>query len=293
MSRSLFRTVFLVAFFLLVSSCANAQRETSLPTLLPGDTERSVMVNGLERSYLLHIPPGINSQQSVPIAFAFHGFYLRPIDLQVGTEIDDFSNLSSFLVVYPEGVGLRWNVAEIGPGDAIEQNVDELAFVEEILLNLDTIANIDPKRIYAIGHSMGGALVYQLACEMPETFAAVASVAGPMEYSSCNPDQAVSVIHFHGLKDQMVPFSGGGENNFPPSKHGIDTWADLNDCLGANDEKYDENGISHLTYTKCQDRTAVELYTSDTGIHPSYSFGPVGIPVIELTWDFFKAHPKP
>jgi polyhydroxybutyrate depolymerase len=266
-------------------------KETS--PIEPGDTERSVIVNDLERSYLLHIPPGIDSQQPVPLVFAFHGWTLRPVDLQMTAGFDDLADQSSYLVVYPAGVGNSWNTREEGPGITIAHNVDESAFVKAILSDLETMATIDPKRIYAAGRSMGGALAYRLACEMSDTFAAIASVAGPMEYHSCQPQQAVSVIHIHGLADKSVPFSGGGEHNLQPVENGLETWVELNHCPSAAEERDEEKGINHLAYAPCQGETGVELYTSDSGIHPIYSFGPVGIPASEIIWEFFVAHPKP
>ena len=50
-----------------------APTTTPAPTLQPGDLERSVIFDGQERNYLLHIPPGMNSQQPAPLVFVFHG----------------------------------------------------------------------------------------------------------------------------------------------------------------------------------------------------------------------------
>ena len=41
-----------------------APTATAAPTIQPGDSERKLMVNDLERSYLHHIRPGLNSPQS-------------------------------------------------------------------------------------------------------------------------------------------------------------------------------------------------------------------------------------
>ena len=51
---------------------------TPIPTIQPGESERTLMVDDRERSYLLYIPPGLDSQQSVPVIFAFHGFTQSP-----------------------------------------------------------------------------------------------------------------------------------------------------------------------------------------------------------------------
>ena len=266
-----------------------APTATAAPTIQPGDSERKLMVNDLERSYLLHIPPGLNSQQPVPVIFAFHGISESPFQMQSVAEFDDIADLANFLVVYPRGVGGSWNTGEAGPGSAIAQNVDELAFIRQMLSDLGTITSIDPKHIYAVGFSQGGALVYRLACDMSDTFAAIASVSGPMEYSACQPSQAVSVIHVHGLADTFVPYSGGGSYDLPPVEQGIATWVQLDDCTGSAQVEKPTNIITHTAYAACQAGTAVELYTIDTGGHA----WPYGWPASEIVWDFFAAHPKP
>ena len=187
----------------------------------PGDSERELMVDGLERSYLLHVPPGLGSQQPVPVIFAFHGIDEGPRAMRHGSEFNAVADLAGFLVVYPRGLEQSWNTGEEdGPGYAIAQDVDEPAFIRQILSDLNTIATIDPKRVYAVGLSLGGALAYRLACDMSDTFAAIASVSGPMSYSACQPSQAVSVMHVHGLADAIAPYSGGGLYDvLPASPH--------------------------------------------------------------------------
>jgi len=268
-----------------------APTATAAPAIQPGDSERKLMVNDLERSYLLHIPPGLNSQQPVPVIFAFHGYSSTPYQMQTVTEFDNVADLANFLVVYPKGVEYSWNTGEKGPGSAIAQNVDEPAFIRQMLSDLDTIANIDPKRIYAVGWSQGGALVYRLACDMSDTFAAIASVSGPMEYSACQPPQAVSVIHVHGLADTTVPYSGGGSYDRSPVEQGIATWVQLDDCTGSAQVEKPTNIITHTAYASCQAGTAVELYTIDSGRH-DWPYKHVW-PASEIIWDFFEAHPKP
>lgn len=268
-----------------------APTATATPTVQPGNSERKLMINDRERSYLLHIPPGLNSQQPVPVIFAFHGYNLTPSQMQRAVEFDDVADLANFLVAYPKGGGNSWNTGEEGPGSAISQNVDEQAFIRQMLSDLDTIANIDYKRIYAVGFSQGGALVYRLACDMSDIFAAIASVSGPMEYSTCQPAQTVSVIHVHGLADTLVPYSGGGSLDLSPVEQGIATWVQLNDCTDSPKVEKPSNIITHTEYASCQAGTAVEFYTIDPGGHswPSKDVWPAS----EIIWDFFTAHPKP
>ena len=94
-----------------------------------------------------------------------------------GCQFNDIADHDGFLVVYPAGKGDSWNSGEKGPGFAIANDIDDIAFVKEILSDLETMFNLDPERIYAMGFSLGGAMAYRLACDMSDTFAAVASVA--------------------------------------------------------------------------------------------------------------------
>jgi len=104
---------------------------------------------------------------------------------------------------------------------------------------------------------------------MPDTFAAVAPVAGVLLDNPCQPSQPVSIIQVNGKSDTLVPYGGGlgdfmsGTINFPPVEQGIATWTQLDGCTGsAQSEK--QGTIGTLTaYTSCKAGSAVELYTLD------------------------------
>jgi polyhydroxybutyrate depolymerase len=292
----------ILVFTLALSACMTGlagptptPSSTPIPPFQPVATERTVMVNDLERSYLLHIPPDLNGKEPVPVVFAFHGYTIPAKGMQYATRMDVIADREKFLVVYPMGLELSWNTgAEEGThgGYALANNVDDLAFIRQILADLETIYNIDPKRIYASGHSQGAMFTYRLGCDMSDTFAAIAPVAGVHLLGDCNPTRAVSVIHFHGLADRHVPFEGGGQglNDFYPVEDSIETWAEINQCPSSVIEEDETNGITHITYAPCQAGTAVELYTIRAEGHdwPRNKF-----PASETIWEFFVAHPMP
>lgn len=287
----------------IVSACGPAALQptpTPAATLKPGDSQHTISVNGVERSYLLHIPPGMDSSRPNPLVFALHGFdnehFFEVTDLQNMTGFSAISDQSGFILVYPSGVNGVWNVGGGCCGSASEDKVDEIAFIRQILTDLVPLARIDPKRVYASGFSMGAMLAFKLACDMPETFAAVAPVAGVLLESPCQPSQPVSILQVNGRKDTLVPYVGGvgnfmtGSINFPSVETGFSIWAKLNGC--GSQAKIEPQGSlgTHSSFLSCKAGTAVELYTLDAlgNNWPSQYV----LPLSQMIWDFFKTHTK-
>jgi polyhydroxybutyrate depolymerase len=254
-------------------------------------------VGDLERDYLLHIPPGLDSQQPVPVVFAFHGSEEGADVIQGMSGFNDIADINGFIVVYPNGFRGDWNLGVPG----LETYIDDFGFVRQMLADLGTIVRVDPKRIYATGFSAGANFSYRLACEMSDTFAAIAPVEGWMFNYPCQPQQPVSVVHVHGMNDSytgqtLTPGDVGitGTTNIimPSVEQAVATWAQLDGCSGtAQVEK--QGIITHTVYSSCKAGTAVELYAIEGGPHvwpPPYAFPTAST---QMIWDFFKAHPKP
>jgi polyhydroxybutyrate depolymerase len=240
------------------------------PTIQPGDSERTLTINGQERTYLLHIPPGLDKGHPVSVVLIFHELEASAEDVSLLTHFDDIADKNGF--------------------------IDEIAFVRQILSDLGTVASLDPKGVYVAGFSNGGMLSYRLACEMSDTFAAIASVSGDLFYSPCQPQQSISVIQVHGLADTIVPYNGGKgiylpNVIFPPVEQGITTWVQLDGCPSSAKVESEGTIFTHYIYAPCKAGTAVELYTFNSGGHewPSKYVWPAS----QAIWDFFAAHPKP
>ncbi len=262
---------------------------TSAPTLQPSDVTRKLTVGGLDRSYLLHTPPGLDSLHAVPVLFAFHGLQMSPEDMQSMTGFNAIADKEHFLVVYPAGIGEAWN-NHVCCGEAAAKNVDDIGFIRQIVADLGTSMRVDPNRIYATGFSNGGVFVYRLACEMSDVFAGIAPVSGGMVFGPCQPKERMSLLIVHGLDDSTIPYAGGGDNNAPPVEQIVDTWKTLDGCTGT--ARVDElaNSIKHSAYASCQSGTGVELYAIDGAGHewPPETL----LPAPQIIWDFFAAHPR-
>ena len=248
--------------------------------------DHSVTVKGVQRTFVVHIPVGL--PRPAPVVLIFHGAGGRPQSIERRTGLDELADQHGFIAVYPAGTdrgsrpGGTWNVG--GPNN--RSSSDDVAFVRAVLRDVELMSPIDHNRIYAIGFSMGGIFSYRLACEMSETFAAIAPVAATMVEQSCHPNSPVAVLHIHGTDDDRIPIGGGrGEKTapgrmWPGPQQAVSSWSKLDGCR--EQPIPSDNGCT--TYGQC--RAAVEYCAIPGGGH-SWPGG-----ASERIWAFFAANPK-
>jgi polyhydroxybutyrate depolymerase len=302
-------------FVLLALGCVFTKPSVSTAShaLTTGEHTYSLSYAGLDRSYILYVPNSVQQGQPVPLIFVFHGGTGNAESAVRMSGFNAVADRNGFIVAYPNGTGrlsndllLTWNGGDCC-GYAQEKNVDDVGFVRAIVADLKTQTNIDPKRVYATGMSNGGILSQRLACEAADLFAAVAPVAGTLNFSPCHPSHPISVIEFHGTGDQHIPYDGGFgpqslvDVDFKSVKDSIGFWTSFNGCNSQPQTESFED-IRHETWTGCADSTSVELYTIIGGGHswPGGQGGWAGsdpptttISASQLIWEFFAAHPRP
>jgi polyhydroxybutyrate depolymerase len=286
---------------------------TTSPSLPAGEITRTLTYAERERSYILYVPASINWSQPVPLVFVFHGGTGNAESAIRMSGFNEVADQNGFIVVYPNGTGrlsddklLTWNGGTCC-GYAQEKNVDDVGFVRAVVADLQPLANIDAKRIYATGMSNGGLLSNRLACEAADIFAAVAPVAGTLNFLPCTPSQPISVIEFHGTDDQHIPYNGGAgpeslvDVEFASVQDSVGFWILSNGC-NPQPQTNSFSDIQHEIWTGCTGITTIELYTIIGGGH-SWPGGTSGRPdadqptqtisASQLIWEFFAAHPKP
>ncbi len=195
----------------------------------------------------------------------------------------------------------------------MRRSVDDVGFVRKLLDDLQRVLNIDANRIYATGISNGAMMSYLLASKMSDRISAIAPVAGPMGTVDCSPRHPVSVMHFHGTKDEFVRVEGGPG---PKSKTGtkfysvpysVEAWVKANRCeKSANtvrlpDVSRDGMTVSKKTWRGGRGGSEVVLFLIDGGGHtwPGREtrlryLGPStkDISANDLMWEFFQRHPR-
>jgi len=294
-----------------------------LVAAVPGfaaDNQRKLQVGGRERGYAVHVPPGATDSRPMPLVIVLHGGGGSGAGAATQTGFSREADRGGFLVAYPDGTDrvrpflnalgkpglLTWNAGGCC-GYAMENRVDDVAFLRAMIGEIERGYRVDPKRICATGLSNGAMMAYRLACEASDVVAAVGIVAGVV-LAPCAPAAPVSVIYIHGSADEYVPVGGGigrkslTRTSYLPVADSLALWAHADGCP-ADPELGDTALLVHLRdYRPCRADAEVAYYLIDGGGH-SWPGGErmaafldppsQAIAATPLIWRFFAAHPKP
>lgn len=125
----------------------------------------------------LHRPPGVPA--GAPLVVLLHGCTQQAPDLEsVGWTA--LSDSWGFFLLYPQQLAANnpagcFNFFE--PGDQVREAGEPLSIAQ--MIDAATSAHsIDPKRVFVVGFSAGGAMAAVMAATYPERFAGAALVAG-------------------------------------------------------------------------------------------------------------------
>lgn len=170
---------------------------------------RSWEVAGVKREGLIAGPEKI-SGIGAPLVFVFHGHGGSAAQVARSMPVHEF--WPEAVVVYLQGLPTPGQLTDPagrkagwqkGPG---AQDDRDLKFFDHMRTTLAQELKIDPRRIYATGHSNGGGFTYLLWATRREVFAAFgpsAAVAG-RGYPALQP---APVIHVAGTNDRLVKYS--------------------------------------------------------------------------------------
>ncbi|MCC6804244.1 MAG: hypothetical protein IT319_15285, partial [Anaerolineae bacterium] len=214
-----------------------------------GSSAHEIESGGMTRAYQMYVPTGYDPAQPTPLVISLHGFAGNPREQERDSGWDAIAEREGFLVVYPAGTGSpgRWNAGQREIPGVRERarglfqqflggffetvQVDDVAFIRDLIAELQAFYCIDPARVYVNGMSNGGGMTNRLACEAADVFAAAGMVAGAYtDFGGCDPSRPIPVIAFHGVKDPIVPYEGVGEIRFPAVESWVADWAARDQC---------------------------------------------------------------
>ena len=285
-----------------------------------GTTKHTVVVDGEEREYFLHLPKGADPSKPIPLIIAYNGVntndvQLGGLELKGGEHMEAFSRLSEkadkegFAVAYMQGnedKNYTWN-----NGEWAFSNKNDIDYTKATLSDITQSQTVDSSRIYAVGFSQGESFVHTIANdpEMRDTFAAIGVVGGWMTGSEQIAGQdgsadPLSIISIHSEADPTVPINGAWQSFFAApfarmesenkeesyyrSRNDITAEPTFEQITGAN------GNLLGTTFHSMNDNTGeeVEMVTlKDLGhVWPGGLGGESEVNATDRIWEFFDRH---
>ncbi len=297
--RKLFNILASVMIAILLTGCGGGGDSAAPNTPDPGFPISS-------RPYQLKIPANYDPGSPTALIVLLHGYSSNSNEVANYFGLIKAADSQGFLLAYPDGTidsrGNRyWNGTDaccaFDPDPA-----DDVSYLTSVMDDIAAKYNVDPNRIYFVGHSNGAFMSNRMACEHSSRIAAIVTLAG-MQWNDprlCPTTKPVSVLHIHGDLDDTIFFDGG--NVFgtlsPSAFDSTATWAAKDGCTGNLIDlppnidlesviTGDETRVQR--YTGCPAGIDVELWTITGGSHiPTFSTN-----IADLIWNFLSTHPKP
>ena len=175
-------------------------------------TREKITVADSQREYVSYVPKNLGTKR--PLLISCHGMN-QDANYQKGMmDLAPIADTAKFVTVFPEGEGKSWDISG-------EKDVN---FVLRIIGTMVKKYDIDPRRVYLSGFSMGGMFTYHCMNMIPDRIAAFAPISGyTMGGVTANANvRAIPIIHTHGTGDDVVTFSNVQNN--------LNVWINHNHC---------------------------------------------------------------
>ena len=181
-----------------------------------GSMERHYVLEGASEvmPYRVYVPGGYRSAASTPLVIALHGLGANEDSFfdGYGSVPVKLAEQHNFLMAAPLGYRVDgfYGATLGGTPDAAARRRLDLSEqdVLEVVRLMREHYNVDPNRIYLIGHSMGAIGTWHLAAKYPEVWAAIGPFSGTGRPAAVASMKDIPEIVVHGDANPTVPVSG-------------------------------------------------------------------------------------
>jgi len=293
-----------------VAPDTSAPQTTTAVTDLP--TTTAAAAPDPTRPYKVFVPTTYTKGTAMPLVVLLHGYGASGDIQEAYFQVEPLAEAKGFLYAHLDGTKNQrgdqfWNATDACCG--FGTSVDDVAYVTAVIDDISTNYDIDPKRIFLMGHSNGGFMSYRMACDKSDRIAAIASLAGATfdDTKKCAPSEPVSVLQVHGTADGTISYTGGVipvvNGTYPGAEQSVANWATYNGCSGSRtpsspaldlEPTLADAESQRSAIDGCPSGVAVELITVNGGAHiPGIVFPDGSHHITEQMVDFLLAHPKP
>jgi polyhydroxybutyrate depolymerase len=263
---------------------------------------------GGDRPVKVIVPTSYSASTPTPLVVMLHGYGVDGAVEELYLDLTGVALARGYLYAIPNGTidtqgNYFWNATD-ACCDYDGSTVDDSAYLSSVITQIEAAWNVDPKRVFFIGHSNGGFMGYRMICDHSDQIAALVSLAGAMweDVAMCKPAGPVNLLEVHGDADTEVFFDGGaatpgpGNGAYPSAQTSVTDWATFDGCaLTANTslpplDIVSGNETTVEAYTQsCKPGGSAELWRIVGGSHlPN-----INDTFREDVFTFFDAHAKP
>lgn len=171
----------------------------------------SLLIEGNYRTFHFIKP----SSNDASLIFILHGSGGNGLQNRSGAKkLEEIAPQENILLVYPDGYKKFWNECRKTANSAANlENINENNFFESMLTYFKEKYKINEKKVFAIGTSGGGHMVYKLALTMPEKFRAFTAFIANLPDTNnldCGEKRiAMPIMIVNGTADKTNPYNGG------------------------------------------------------------------------------------
>ena len=134
------------------------------------DKKESISHDGVERSYIVHLPKNYNTKNNYPLIIAMHGGkgQAKIFNRSTNYRFNQLADEENFIVVYPQGINKSWNDNNKRNeyGKARTENIDDVGFISKLIDKLVLTYHADSNNVFACGISNGGLMSATLATKL-------------------------------------------------------------------------------------------------------------------------------
>ncbi|MBA56947.1 MAG: hypothetical protein CMK89_21065 [Pseudomonadales bacterium] len=291
----------------------------------PGRYPLSIKVDGLERSFIVHLPAAYDGKKPLPVVVMLHGGGGNAKATNWETGWTDKADQAGFIAVFPNAAARNpnrrssfalnpqlWNDGSdrFYPDQTV---VNDVRFLEALLDTLAASFAVNERRVYLTGFSNGASMSFLAAAKVPHRIAAIAPVAGACWIDPGALQPAVSMLYITGSDDPLNLIEGGsprlanGNSDAvrskpkPPVRESILKWVK---ALGLSERSRlleQENGVTREVFG---DRDVEVVYIRVEGLGHTWAGGRSILPAsmvgassdkinaTNVIWDFFQRHAR-
>jgi len=258
--------------------------------------QRQIDVDGIERSYALHVPSGI--APGAPLVVVLHGRGSSGEDEIARSRWQAKADKEGFIVAAPDALssydGIEpkrrltvrdWvrhkyralrgrNLPRWHGGD------NDVGLIVSVIDRLGAEWKVDPSRIYLVGFSRGGFMAHELALEITNRLAGVAVVSPDVEPEIMTPPaRPLSFLLVSGDRDPVHPVSG----DRPAAT--MERWRGLNHCPPLEKMKSESPDLTIKGAGPCDQGTEIR-YVIVHGVGHDWAEAP--ILYSDISWAFLS-----